>query len=177
MIKKILLIALSVSFMYGCSSGVKRAQYDQAGTSAAVEVEKVSNVSVSLTAEAKEKVAENLKFDQHKLLSHVKRALDSRAMLLSQPDGVMPSLELQVKDFRVRSNLSAVMLGFMAGSDSITGDVVLKNPNGQELDRFEVSVSYALGGIGGGQDDARMGWLYEKFAEETLKELRGQSVQ
>ena len=34
-----------------------------------------------------------------------------------------------------------------------------------------VSVAYALGGIAGGQDETRMSWLYEKFAEETLNEL------
>ena len=83
-------------------------------------------------------------------------------------------MEVLVKDMRVRSNFSAVMFGFMAGSDSVTGDVILKDPSGSEMDRFEVSVSYALGGLGGGHDSARMGWLYEKFAEETVNELIGE---
>lgn len=48
---------------------------------------------------------------------------------------------------------------------------MLTDTTGKEIDRFEVSVSYALGGIAGGQDSARMSWLYEKFAEETVKEL------
>jgi putative transposase len=30
----------------------------------------------------------------------------------------------------------------------------------------------ALGGLAGGQDEARMGWLYEKFAEKTFAELQ-----
>jgi uncharacterized protein DUF4410 len=77
------------------------------------------------------------------------------------------SLAILVKDMRVRSNFSAVIWGFMAGSDSVSADIVLRDPAGKELDRFEVSASYALGG----QDDARMGWLYEKFAEETVQEL------
>jgi hypothetical protein len=81
-------------------------------------------------------------------------------------------LEVRVKDVRVRSNFTAIMFGFMAGSDSIKADIIVKSPSGQELDRFEVSTSYALGGLAGGQDSARMGWLYEKFAEETLKELK-----
>ncbi|MBI3044616.1 MAG: hypothetical protein HYY78_17500 [Betaproteobacteria bacterium] len=41
------------------------------------------------------------------------------------------------------------------------------------LNQFEVSASYALGGLAGGQDEARMGWLYEEFAKLTLKELTG----
>jgi len=39
--------------------------------------------------------------------------------------------------------------------------------------KFNVSASYGLGGIAGGQDDVRMNWLYEKFAEHTIAELSG----
>jgi hypothetical protein len=66
------------------------------------------------------------------------------------------------------------MFGFMAGADLISADVIVKSADGQELDKFEVSTSYALGGIAGGQDSARMGWLYEKFAQETVQELKKQ---
>lgn len=127
-------------------------------------------MSLSLTDEAKKKVSENLKFNPDELLNHVKRGLDANS-LLGAADKPLPNLEIQVKDMRVRSNFSAVMWGFMAGADSITADIVLKDVAGKELDRYEVSVSYALGGLAGGQDDARMGWLYEKFTEETVKEL------
>lgn len=173
MLKKLLLIGLVLIGSYGCSSGVKREMPVDSAPGTALQVGKVSQLSVSLTQDAKTKVADNLKFDKEQLLSHVKRALDANAMLLSEPDGSAPEMEIEVKDFRVRSNFSAVMWGFMAGADSITGDVVLRNAQGDEVDRFEVSVSYALGGLAGGQDGARMSWLYEKFAEETLNELTG----
>jgi hypothetical protein len=44
------------------------------------------------------------------------------------------------------------------------------------LNSFEVSASYALGGLAGGQDDARLSWLYEKFAELASKEITGTAV-
>ena len=93
-------------------------------------------------------------------------------MFKEKSESVAPELEIRIKGVRVRSNFSAVMWGFMAGSDYITADVVLKDAGGKEIDKYEVSVSYALGGLAGGQDSARMGWLYEKFAEETIKELK-----
>ncbi|HXU92057.1 MAG TPA: DUF4410 domain-containing protein [Gallionella sp.] len=168
---KRLLSAVTIAFfLAGCASGVKRAP-DTAGSHARVSTpSQIASVSVSLTDEAKKKVGENLKFNPDELLNHVKRGLDANSLLGSK-DKALPNLEIQVKDMRIRSNFSAVMWGFMAGADSITADIVLKDLAGQELDRYEVSVSYALGGLGGGQDDARMGWLYEKFTEETLKEL------
>lgn len=153
----------------GCASGVKRGS--EAATSAAERPanNQVASVSVMLTDGAKSKVADNLKFNPDELLNHVKRALDGSSLINT---GVShTSMEIQIKDFRVRSNFSAVMWGFMAGADSVTADVVLKDQAGREFDRFEVSASYALGGLGGGQDETRMSWLYEKFAEETVKEM------
>lgn len=80
-----------------------------------------------------------------------------------------------VTSVRARSNFTAVMFGFMAGDDHIVGDVVVQAANGSELQRFSVSASYALGGLAGGQDSARMNWLYESFAERMTEELTGKS--
>ena len=52
--------------------------------------------------------------------------------------------------------------------------IVLRNPTGKEVNCFEVSVSYGLGGFAGGQDTTRMGWLYEQFAAATVSELTKQ---
>jgi hypothetical protein len=94
-------------------------------------------------------------------------------LLAKQSDVKLPKIEIVITDIRVRSNFSAIMFGFMAGSDSVTGDVIATASDGKELQRFTVSASYALGGLGGGQDDARMGWLYETFAQHTVDELMG----
>ena len=55
----------------------------------------------------------------------------------------------------------------------IVGDVVILDGANQPIYRFEVTASYALGGFAGGQDSARMNWLYERFAELTAQEIRG----
>jgi hypothetical protein len=171
--KRIVIIAIAF-FLASCASGVVRAPTvanDRVTLSAN---KQIASVSLSLTDDAKKKVGENLKFNPEALVSHVKRALEANALLNGSAEKPLPNLQIQVKDVRVRSNFSAVMWGFMAGSDSIKADIVLKDSADKELDRYEVSVSYALGGLAGGQDDARMGWLYEKFAQETVKELTRQ---
>jgi hypothetical protein len=65
-----------------------------------------------------------------------------------------------------------MMWGAMAGSDSLQGDVVLRDNTGKKLDEFVVKASYALGGLAG-QDEMRMDWLYEAFASEIVKEFEG----
>lgn len=173
--KKLMSTVATVIVLTGCASGVTRAP------SAALQPEQLNvpaytqfaSVSLSLTPEAKVKAVDNLKFNPDRLLDHVRRALEAKS-LVGASDNPLPRLEVVVTSMRVRSNFSAVMWGFMAGADSIDGDIVLSDVSGKEIDRFSVSASYALGGLAGGQDDTRMGWLYEKFAEETVKELAKQ---
>ncbi len=174
--KKLLSVVAAGFILGGCASGVTRAPSASAERMSAPAYSQFASVSISVSAEAKEKVLENLKFNSDELLSHVKRALDSRSLINVSGNNQLPRLEVVVKSMRVRSNFSAIMWGFMAGSDSIEGDIVLTDASGKELDRFVVSTSYALGGLAGGQDTTRMSWLYEKFAEETVKELSKQQT-
>ncbi len=174
--KKLISVVAVAFVLAGCASGVTRAPSASAQRLTAPAFKQFASVSVSLTSEAKEKAVENLKFNPEELLSHVRRALEARSLLNASAGEPLPRLEVVVKDMRVRSNFSAIMWGFMAGADSIEGDIVLTDPTGKEIDRFVVSTSYALGGLAGGQDSARMSWLYEKFAEETVKELARQQI-
>lgn len=172
--KKLLSVVAVAFILGGCAAGVTRAPTASAERVAAPAYSQFASVSLSMSPEAKEKALENLKFNPDELLSHVKRALDSRSLLDASGAPQLPKLQVVVKDMRVRSNFSAIMWGFMAGADSIQGEIVLTDSAGKELDRFTVSASYALGGLAGGQDSTRMSWLYEKFAEETVKELSKQ---
>lgn len=171
--RNFLLVLLVILLLSGCASSVTRSPKNLAEPGRVTKLpDRFSSVTIALTAEAKEKAADNLKFNPEELLDNVKRALDANSLLSNEnKEEQIPEILIQVKDMRVRSNFSAVMWGFMAGDDHITGDIVMKEPSGTELDRFQVSVSYALGGLAGGQDDARMSWLYEKFAEKTVEEL------
>jgi len=168
---KLMSVVAAALILSGCASGVTRAPSGAPGRVSLSAQYPVASVSISLTEEAKKKAAENLTFNPDELLRHVKRALEANSLLKGSAETPRPNLEVQVKDMRVRSIASAVLLGFMAGADYIAADIVLKDTASKELDRFEVSTSYALGGVAGGQDSVRMGWLYQKFAEETVKEL------
>ena len=171
------LLLLIVAGLAGCASGVKRAEDTTKREAYFAKGGKLANeVTVSLTNEARAMLADNLKFEQDKLLATVKRTLEAKNLMAKTADPALPRIEILVTEIRVRSNFSAVMFGFLAGDDRIVGDVIARDPAGKELQRFTVSASYALGGFGGGQDDARMGWLYETFAKLTVEELTGQKV-
>ena len=174
----IMVFVLSIA-LAGCAASVKRPTSSGSTASAALVPSRVllsptnpaSDVSISLSDEVKTKTADDSKFNQDELLAHVKRALETNDLLTSSATGPSQSIEIRITKVRVRGTFSAVMWGFMAGADSISGDVTLKNASGEPVDTFHVSVSYALGGLAGGQESMRMNWMYEKFAQETLNAL------
>jgi hypothetical protein len=149
----------------GCASGVKRDD-----SSVVRSVTPVGNVTVSLSPAAQKLAAENPKFDQQQLLSAVRRTLEAKGLLRN---GTPDTAEIVLTEFRVRGTFSAIMWGAMAGADNVTGDVIVRNQRGEQVRKFQVHAVYGLGGIAGGMDDTRLGWLYEKFAEHTAAELGG----
>ena len=177
-LRNVLLLGVTGIFVVmtvaGCASGVKRSD-DKTTTVPAFAAagEQCASVTLRLTPEAQSRIADNLKFDQEKLLATINRALQARNVIAASPDPGLPTVEVLVTDIRARSNFSAVMWGFMAGDDHIKGEVFVRASDGRALQHFSVSASYALGGLAGGQDDARMGWLYETFAKHVLEELTG----
>ena len=168
-----IMLALSI-LLAGCAAGVKRAEdaekrraYFAGGGKLA------SEVTMSMDKQAQAQLPQNTGFDQQTLLSTVKRFLRTKGLLANTPNPELPTIEIVITDIRVRTSFSAIMFGAMAGDDHIIGDVIARDKSGRELQRFQVSASYALGGVAGGHG-TRMGWLYGKFAEAMVNELTGQ---
>jgi hypothetical protein len=167
---------LTITALAGCSSGVERAahtqfqapQFDDLG-------EQAGGLDVKLSREAKDDATDNLKFNKGDLEATIRRDLEINNLLAAQYDSGLPTIEVTVTSVRVRSSFSAIMFGFMAGDDHIDGDVVVRAADGNVLQKFSVSASYALGGFAGGQDSSRLSWLYETFAEHVAQELTGKS--
>lgn len=172
-----LFVLLAVYSLSACSSGVLRSADASLAKPQFVvgQGQRAGGVSISLTDEAQKQAADNLKFNHETLLATVRRALEGNNVLAKEADPSLPKIDILVTDVRVRSNFSAIMFGFMAGDDRIKGDVIVRGPNGVAQQQFTISTSYALGGIAGGQDSARMDWLYESFAKRVLEELTGKS--
>lgn len=81
------------------------------------------------------------------------------------------SIHVDITDLRFRNAFSAIAFGFMSGSDNLDGEVTLVAGDGTQLARFTVSVSYAMGGLAGGVNENRLGWLSGKFAELAINTI------
>ena len=160
-----------VSVLTACASGVTRMDSPSNPSVATAKVQPtVKTVSIRLSEDAKKLHSENLKFNPEELRATVERLLVSQN--LQNPDATQV-MDIEITSLRVRSAFTAIMFGFMAGNDNVEGIVSVKDASGAVLKKAKVNASYALGGVGGGTDGARLGWLYEEFAKHAAAEVSG----
>ena len=165
-----MLAMVATAALCGCSSTVT---YD--GAAAGAPPPKLANpnvaaVDIRLSDQARKLQVDNLAFDPEALRRMVERTLDLNGLLAKDAG---QRLAIEITDMRVRHIVAAVMLGALSGSDNVTGNVQVTGADGAVVAKFGVSASYAFGGLGGGQDSTRIGWLYEEFARQTAAALTG----
>ena len=128
----------------------------------------VSQVTAAMSPDAVKLQADNPQFSRDELATRLRNRLESRN--LTAP-AASHRVEIVVTDIRVRGAFAAIMFGFMAGDDHVTGVVRVVDASGRALRSFEVNANYAFGGVAGGQDSVRMNWLYDKFADLAAEQL------
>jgi hypothetical protein len=165
-----LLLAV-VLWLAGCAGTIQRESQSGAHR---IENARYSAVDVVLTDDGRREAADNPLFNVRELGDYVRRRLEGRSLLDLQGTH---RVEVSIQHVRVRSALSAVMLGIMAGSDSIEGYVRVYDQRGRQVHGYKVNASYGLGGLAGGQDSTRLGWLYDKFSDLAVAELSGATEQ
>jgi hypothetical protein len=151
-----------------CATNVQR--YADVPTAHIVQAnEAIRSVTVDFSADGQKDFADNSQFDRNALLADVQRDLQAKQLYAANAGS--DTLEIQITAVRVRSTFNAVMWGFMAGSDNVTGEVCLRDPSGKLLSHFSVHAGYALGGFVGGLQSVRWNWLYNKFSELVVQNL------
>lgn len=128
------------------------------------------SLTVSLDSSATAKLPDNQNFNRDKLYEKINLTLSTANYLQVQDKISNLRMEVVVTNIRVRSGAAAIMLGFLAGADYITGQVYVKDGD-KVIDNFEVDISYAFGGAMG-DTDTRMNWMYESFAAKILEEMK-----
>jgi hypothetical protein len=163
--------ALAIAFvalsLVGCGGSAKR--LDSGEPTAIRPVTHVKQVDVRLSDEAKKKWADNTLFDSAALKDTIARTLHAAKLVDANTTDTM---EVEVTSMYVRGAFGAIMFGVLAGADNITGNVRVLGADGKPVKSFEVSASYAFGGLVGGLDSIRLNYLYEKFAELARDQIR-----
>jgi hypothetical protein len=169
-------IALGSILPAGCTTSVTRDPGQPVVAQAVSPTSQVAKITVELTPEVKARIASSLKFNPSELRDRVQLALTSRDLYAFREKPGTYTLHILVDHVRVRSTFNAVMWGFMSGNDALDGEVTVLDAAGTVRDRFRVSTAYALGGWGGGQDQTRVGWLYEAFAKHLVAQITGEAA-
>ncbi|MCW5300402.1 hypothetical protein DXT88_19700 [Herbaspirillum lusitanum] len=162
------LILLCVALLSGCAGTIQRENGSMKATFATTSI---NSVELKLSEEATLLQAENPIFSQKELLDFIERKLGG--LDLVKADSPYRA-EITINRFRIRSAFNAIMWGIMAGADSIDGKVRIFDSGNKQVHAFDVTASYGLGGIAGG-DSTRINWLYNKFTELAVAEMMGKT--
>ena len=173
----VLFCIVMVMGLIGCASTVNRnnsnIQEKFLVKEEAVQVSKfapLKDLTVTLDKNAQERLADNINFSRDKLYEKINSTLSASQYLQAQNNSSNQKMEVVVTNIRVRSGVSAIVFGFLAGADSITGQIYVKDGD-RVVDNFEVDISYAFGGVMG-DTETRLNWMYESFAAKILEELK-----
>ncbi len=159
------LLAAAALALTGCAGTIKQDARVQGDVS---RLEGVTQVTALMSPDATKQLADNFQFNREELATFLRRRLEAKGLISASSTH---QVQIVVTDIRVRSAIAAIMFGFMAGDDHVTGRVRVLDAQGHALRSFDVTASYALGGLAGGQDGMRMNWLYDKFSELAALEL------
>jgi hypothetical protein len=172
-----LFFLVTVTGLVGCASTVNR---NTASMSEKSEVKEESiqvisfkplrALTVGLDSKAAAKLPDNQNFNVDKLFEKINSTLSTSRYLQAQNNPSTLRMDVVITNIRVRSGMSAIMLGFLAGADYINGQVTVKDGD-KVIDKFEVDISYAFGGAMG-DTDTRMNWMYESFSNKILEEMK-----
>ncbi|MEP7299147.1 MAG: DUF4410 domain-containing protein [Burkholderiales bacterium] len=157
--------AVVLALLTGCAGTIKQ---DARVTGDVSRLEGVMQVSALMSPDAAKQQVDNPQFNREELATRLRNRLEAKG--LTAPDATH-RVEIVVTDIRVRGAFAAIMFGFMAGDDHVTGRVRVMDPAGRALRSFEIHATYAFGGVAGGQDGMRMNWLYDKFSDLAATEL------
>jgi len=157
--------ATLLALLTGCAATVK---HDARVNGDVSRLEGVTQVVATLSPDAAKQQVDNPQFNREEIALRLRNRLEAKG--LTAPSATH-RVEIVVTDIRVRGAFTAIMFGFMAGDDHVTGRVRVLDPAGRALRSFEIHASYALGGLAGGQDGMRMNWMYDKFTELAAVEL------
>ena len=170
-------LCAAITGLVGCASTVNR---DNASMNEKSQVKEQSmqvisfkplrTLTVGLDSAAAAKLADNQDFNVDKLFEKINSTLSTARYLQAQNNSSNLRMDVVITNIRVRSGVSAIMFGVLAGADSITGQVSVKDGD-KVIDKFEVDISYAFGGAMG-ITSSRMDWMYESFSNKILEEMK-----
>jgi hypothetical protein len=168
----IIIFAANFAFV-GCASTVKTHE-GSANVSKVVTAEKpLSDMTITLTPEAKKKLEEGGKgFNPEKLMVIVRQNLEERKLLNPEGAGDLTA-EMVITDVNVRSVAAAVMFGFLAGSDRVAGDINFYSKNRKKETGLAFTYTMALGGLSVSDQDRRFNMIYNGVSEEIVKVITG----
>lgn len=176
-VKRFQLTCLFLSiFLFGCQSFVKLHDDAHKAQRLVTKESPLSDMTVVMTPQAQKKLDEGGKgFSMEKLLVVLRQRLEEK-QLLDPKSANGRVAEIVINDIHIRHAAAAVMLGFFAGADSVSGDLLIYRQDRTKDAGIAFSYPMVLGGWAVADQERRFNFLYSGLADKLESTLLGTDV-
>ncbi len=158
-------------FLFGCASSVKLHDDAPKPQRLVTPENPLSDMTVTMTPEAEKQFDEGGKgFSIEKLLVVLRQRLEEKQLLDPKSTNERVA-EMVITDIRIRNAAAAVMLGFFAGTDSVSGDLIFFKKDRAKEAGLSFSYSMALGGLSMADQERRFNFMYNGLADKLESTL------
>jgi len=133
----------------------------------------VTAVTVAVTPAVRDQLAAEPRLKDSALLAAVNAELRARKLLGDPGSQSGRTLQISVDAFATRASSNAVLFGYIVGSGTLAGEVIVRDAADVELRRFRVQAASRLMRSASGQDENPLGALYRRFANLAVDNLTG----
>jgi hypothetical protein len=150
-------------------------------TVASPTIQRVREVTLALTPQATEKVANDSRFNADALLDAIKSELQSRRLFdvngLDVTDSrASVTAEISIDDYALRPMTNFVLFGSTANVGTLSGNLVLRDEHGNELQRRRIEAQARISIPESGAAENLLRPLYHEFAVAAVNSLGGAQV-
>lgn len=165
--KRNIFVVLVMLFLSACAAHVQMADNS---ASYAYAGEKYGKINIVLADQISTDASKAERARQLNLESAIQSALRAQGLY---DETSANAVNVSINTLHIRNAFNAIMWGALSGTDNMDGTVKLVNDSNVEKASFDITASYGAGGFSGGQNDVRLGWLSNKFAELTANTIKG----
>ncbi len=136
-------------------------------------IQRVKEVSLSVTSKAVEKVAKNSRFNANALLDAIKAELQSRNLFDAASLQAGGTLEISIDDYELHPNTNFVIFGATPNTGTLAGNVISHDENANALSTHHIETQTRISIPESGEAKNLLQPLYHEFAVAVADSLTG----
>jgi hypothetical protein len=139
---------------------------------------KLRSATITFTADAKEKIDADPRFNGEALLATIIADLRSHGLIDDSGDAPADhTIDIVIDNFVTRPASNAVLFGYVLSNATLSGNIKVRDAAGRELALYQIKADSHLTAPANGEQAQPLHSLYRRFADLTVSTLTGVPIE